>query len=83
MIRNYLDVCLELPWGTYTKERVNVDAVRRALDRDHFGMEKVKERILESIAVRQMNPEGMGRSSALWALRAWARPRLLCLLPRH
>ena len=56
VIRNYLDVCLELPWGTYTKERVNVDAVRRALDRDHFGMEKVKERILESIAVRQMNP---------------------------
>ena len=58
---NYLDVCLELPWGTYTKERVNVDAVRRALDRDHFGMEKVKERILESIAVRQMNPEGKGQ----------------------
>ena len=61
VIRNYLDVCLELPWGTYTKERVNVDAVRRALDRDHFGMEKVKERILESIAVRQMNPEGKGQ----------------------
>ena len=59
--RKYLDVCLELPWGTYTKERVNVDAVRRALDRDHFGMEKVKERILESIAVRQMNPEGKGQ----------------------
>ena len=61
VIRNYLDVCLQLPWGTYTKERVNVDAVRRALDRDHFGMEKVKERILESIAVRQMNPEGKGQ----------------------
>ena len=61
VIRNYLDVCLELPWGTYTKERVNVDAVRRALERDHFGMEKVKERILESIAVRQMNPEGKGQ----------------------
>lgn len=38
-----------------------MDAVRRALDRDHFGMEKVKERILESIAVRQMNPEGKGQ----------------------
>ena len=61
MIRNYLDVCLELPWGTYTKERVNVDAVRRVLDRDHFGLEKVKERILETIAVRQMNPEGKGQ----------------------
>ena len=57
VIRNYLDVCLELPWGTYTKERLNVDAARKVLDRDHFGLEKVKERILETIAVRQMNPE--------------------------
>ena len=60
VIRNYLDVCLELPWGTYTKERLNVDAARKVLDRDHFGLEKVKERILETIAVRQMNPEGKG-----------------------
>ena len=61
VIRNYLDVCLELPWGTYTKERLNVDAARKVLDRDHFGLEKVKERILETIAVRQMNPEGRGQ----------------------
>ena len=61
VIRNYLDVCLELPWGTYTKERLNVDAARKVLDRDHFGLEKVKERILETIAVRQMNPEGKGQ----------------------
>ena len=61
VIRNYLDVCLELPWGTYTKERVNVEAARKVLDRDHYGLEKVKERILETIAVRQMNPEGKGQ----------------------
>ena len=61
VIRNYLDVCLELPWGTYTKERLNVDAARKVLDRDHYGLEKVKERILETIAVRQMNPEGKGQ----------------------
>ena len=61
VIRNYLDVCLELPWGTYTKERLNVDAARKVLDREHFGLEKVKERILETIAVRQMNPEGKGQ----------------------
>ena len=61
VIRNYLDVCLELPWGTYTKERVNVEAARKVLDRDHFGLEKVKERILETIAVRQLNPEGKGQ----------------------
>ena len=61
VIRNYLDVCLELPWGTHTKERVNVDAARKVLDRDHFGLEKVKERILETIAVRQMNPDVKGQ----------------------
>ena len=58
VIRNYLDVCLEMPWNVETKERLSVEAVRRTLDRDHFGLEKVKERILETIAVRQMNPEG-------------------------
>ncbi len=61
VIRNYLDVCLELPWGTYTRERLNVEAARKVLDRDHYGLEKVKERILETIAVRQMNPEGKGQ----------------------
>ena len=58
VIRNYLDVCLEMPWNTETKERLSVEAVRKALDKDHFGLEKVKERILETLAVRQMNPEG-------------------------
>lgn len=61
VIRNYLDVCLEMPWNIYTKERVSVDAARKVLERDHFGLEKVKERILETIAVRQMNPEGKGQ----------------------
>ena len=61
VIRNYLDVCLEMPWNIYTKERVSVDAARKVLEKDHFGLEKVKERILETIAVRQMNPEGKGQ----------------------
>ena len=61
VIRNYLDVCLEMPWNTETKERVSVDAARKVLEKDHFGLEKVKERILETIAVRQMNPEGKGQ----------------------
>ena len=61
VIRNYLDVCLEMPWHTTTKERVNVDAARKVLEKEHFGLEKVKERILETIAVRQMNPEGKGQ----------------------
>ena len=61
VIRNYLDVCLEMPWHTTTKERVSVEAARKVLEKDHYGLEKVKERILETIAVRQMNPEGKGQ----------------------
>lgn len=61
VIRNYLDVCLEMPWGSETRERASVSAARKILDRDHFGLEKVKERILEFIAVRQMNPDARGQ----------------------
>ena len=61
VIRNYLDVCLEMPWNTETRERVSVEAARKVLEKDHFGMAKVKERILETIAVRQMNPKGKGQ----------------------
>ena len=61
VIRNYLDICLDLPWNIETKERLNVEAARKVLEKDHFGLEKVKERILETIAVRQMNPEGKGQ----------------------
>ena len=61
VIRNYLDVCLEMPWNKTTRERVSVEAARKVLEKDHFGLEKVKERILETIAVRQMNPKGKGQ----------------------
>lgn len=57
VLRNYLDTLLELPWNQYTKERIDVDAARKILNRDHFGLDKVKERILETIAVRQIAPE--------------------------
>ena len=57
VLRNYLDTVLELPWNTKTKERVNVDAARKVLDQDHYGLQRVKERILETIAVRQMAPD--------------------------
>ena len=57
VLRNYLDIILELPWNTTTKERIDVAAARKILDHDHFGLEKVKERILEIIAVRQMAPQ--------------------------
>jgi len=57
VLRNYLDVVLELPWNVKTKERVNVAAAQKVLEQDHYGLHKVKERILETIAVRQMAPE--------------------------
>ena len=61
VIRNYLDTCLEMPWGRETKERANVDKARAILDRDHYGLDKVKERILEHIAVRQIYPGAKGK----------------------
>ncbi len=57
VLRNYLDTVLELPWNRTTRERVDVTAARKILEKDHFGLEKVKQRILETIAVRQMAPE--------------------------
>lgn len=56
VLRNYLDTVLELPWNTATKERLDISAARRILEKDHFGLEKVKERILEALAVRKMAP---------------------------
>ena len=61
VLRNYLDTCMEMPWGVETKERASVSAARKILDRDHYGLEKVKERILEFIAVRQLNPDARGQ----------------------
>ena len=56
VLRNYLDTVLELPWNVRTKERIDISAARRILDADHFGLEKVKQRILETLAVRKMAP---------------------------
>ena len=57
VLRNYLDTVFELPWHTKTKERVRVDAAKKILEKEHYGLSKVKERILETIAVRQVAPE--------------------------
>ena len=57
VLRNYLDLALEYPWVKKTKDRVDIKAARKVLDADHDGMEKVKNRILEYLAVRQMNPD--------------------------
>ncbi len=61
VIRNYLDVCLEMPWNEVTCDQADVDKAAAILDHDHYGLEKVKERILEFIAVRQINPDAKGK----------------------
>ncbi len=60
VLRGYLDVCLEIPWGKKTEETVDLAKARKILDAEHFGLEKVKERILEYLAVKQLSPEIKG-----------------------
>ena len=60
VLRGYLDTVLELPWGVKTEETLDIDKARKILDEDHFGLEKVKERILEYLAVRKLSPELKG-----------------------
>ncbi len=57
VLRSYLDTCLDIPWNAKTRDRVNVDAAKKILDADHEGLDKVKTRILEFLAVKQLNPE--------------------------
>ncbi len=56
VLSNYLDTCLDIPWTKESKERLNFDAVQKVLDADHYGLEKVKERIVEYIAAKQCSP---------------------------
>src|SRR3979411_3063150 len=58
MIRVYLDWLIELPWSKLDPERIDIAEARRILDEDHYGLEKVKRRILEYLAVRKLNPDG-------------------------
>ena len=63
-VRNWLDAVLDLPWGTYVTEDADLDAARAVLDADHDGLEDVKERILEFLAVRVLRRErGLGTSA--------------------
>lgn len=75
VIRGYLDTCIELPWGVYTKDKINLKAAERQLEKSHYGLKEVKERILETLAVRGLSenikgqvlclvgPPGVGKTS--------------------
>lgn len=60
-LRSYLDTCLELPWNKSSKDKIDIKAVERALDKNHYGLEKVKERIVEYLAVRKLSPDVKGQ----------------------
>ena len=73
--RNYLELMLELPWGVFSDDKFNLKEAQKILDRDHFGLEKVKERIIEHLAVLKLRgdmkspiiclygPPGVGKTS--------------------
>ena len=73
--RNYLELILELPWGVFSEDKFNLKHAVKVLDRDHFGLEKVKERIIEHLAVLKLRgdmkspiiclygPPGVGKTS--------------------
>ena len=75
VIMNYLEVLLELPWGEYTKDNLDLKRAKNVLDKDHYGLEKVKDRILEYLAVLKLKgdmkspilclagPPGVGKTS--------------------
>ena len=65
VIRNYLDACLELPWGIFTKEKSDIKRIAAVLDKNHYGLKKVKESVIEALAVRKLNPSINGQIMCL------------------
>ena len=61
VIRTYLDTCLDLPWGKSTVDNLDIKRAQSILDRDHYGLKKVKDRILEILAVRKLSPDVKGQ----------------------
>lgn len=55
--RTYLDRCIALPWGKLTKDKLNLEQARRVLDKDHYGLAEVKQRIIEMLGVRHLVPD--------------------------
>ncbi|MEG1886948.1 MAG: endopeptidase La [Oscillospiraceae bacterium] len=61
VVRNYLDACLELPWGIFCNSKIDLQKSKKILDADHYGLQKIKERMLEMLAVRSLVPDFKGQ----------------------
>lgn len=61
VIRGYLETCLELPWGCYTRDVIDLKKAAKLLDKEHYGLKKIKERVLEALAVRALAPDINGQ----------------------
>lgn len=61
VVRNYLDCCIELPWNAVTKDSINIKKAQSILDKDHYGLKKVKQRIIEMLAVHKLAPDQTGQ----------------------
>ena len=61
VVRTYLDKCLALPWGVYTQDNLNLKGARKQLEKDHYGLKDVKERIIEMLAARALSPDIKGQ----------------------
>ncbi len=61
VLRTYLDTCLSLPWNKFTEDTANIEKARKVLDNDHYGLKNVKERILEILSVKALNPDIKGQ----------------------
>jgi len=60
VIRNYLEWLIELPWSKFTKDNLDLKHVKKVLDEDHYNLEKIKDRLLEFLAVKKINPDAKG-----------------------
>lgn len=60
IIRSYMQACLELPWSQYSTDKTDLAEARKLLDKEHYGLEKVKQSILRFLAVRILNPDTKG-----------------------
>ena len=95
VVRNYIDWMLSLPWHEYTEDKLDINEAEKILDEDHYGLEKVKERILEYLAVQSLvgkikgpilclvGPPGVGKTSLGKSIARVDRPQVRARVARR